>query len=120
MKLFINKSRLLGFNPENFMRSAGYAHIVDRLENKDSYVRRLSGDHYPRFHVYIKEGLDRDNRLLAVISLHLDQKQASYAGNARHSAEYDGPVVNDEIERLKIALKKYIVSSQTSQSDLFN
>lgn len=111
MKLFINKSRLTGFNPENFMRFAGYVHIVDRLENKDSYVRRLSNDHYPRFHVYIKEELDRDNRLLVVVSLHLDQKRASYAGSARHSAEYDGSVVNNEIERLKIALKKYIVNS---------
>ena len=120
MKLFINKSRLISFNPENFMRSAGYAHIVDRLENKDSYVRRLSSNHYPRFHVYIKEGRDQENRLLAVISLHLDQKQASYAGNARHSAEYDGAVVNNEIERLKIALKKYIVNSQASQTDLFD
>ena len=41
---------------------------------------------------------DRPDRI--VFDLHLDQKQASYAGNNMHNAEYDGPVVEEEIKDL--------------------
>ncbi|MBX4201167.1 hypothetical protein KW786_03530 [Candidatus Parcubacteria bacterium] len=34
-------------------------------------------------------------------SLHLDQKKPSYEGSAGHSGDYDGDVVEGEVERIK-------------------
>lgn len=82
---------------DQILRHAGYGFIVDRRGGgKESYVRRLSSDHYPRLHMYFE---DHDDRI--VFNLHLDQKQASYEGQHMHSGEYDGEVVQEEIERLK-------------------
>lgn len=78
------------------MRRAGYGYIRDRRTGHDSYVRRLGNGFYPRLHMYAEE---RDGQ--AVFNLHLDQKQASYEGAHMHNAEYDGPVVEGEINRLK-------------------
>jgi len=36
-----------------------------------------------------------------MFNLHLDQKQPSYAGAHAHNAEYEGEIVEREIERLK-------------------
>lgn len=88
-----NKINLSG---DAILRRAGYGFIHDSKTGKDSYVRRMTRDFYPRLHMYLKE--DQQN---IVFSLHLDQKRASYAGNHMHSAEYDGPVVTAEVEHLK-------------------
>lgn len=90
--------------PENkttFMRRASYAAFTDPKTGSSSYVKRLRGDFYPRFHVYLET--DKDNR--SFISLHLDQKQASYEGSHAHSAEYDGLVVETEGKRLQGLIK---------------
>lgn len=79
-----------------FLRHAGYANIYDRRSGQESCVRRLGGGFYPRFHMYIEE---RGEQI--IFNLHLDQKQPSYAGAHAHNAEYDGEVVEGEIERLK-------------------
>jgi len=95
MKLIVKKTQL-NSNPETFLRKAGYAFIHDRRSGNDSFVRRLGQNFYPRLHMYIKqEGDDY------IFNLHLDQKQASYAGSHAHSAEYDGTVVESEINRLR-------------------
>ena len=73
-----NKVNMSG---DAIVRRAGYGFIHDQRSGKDSYMRRLTGDYYPRFH--------------------LDQKRASYQGNHMHNAEYDGPLVVGEVERLK-------------------
>src|SRR3989339_205005 len=77
-----------------FMRRAGYAEFNDFNANKISYAKRLGTDFYPRFHVYInqKDGFD-------FLSLHLDQKKASYAGSRAHNGEYDGELVEREAPR---------------------
>lgn len=88
-----NKVNMSG---DAIVRRAGYGFIHDQRSGKDSYMRRLTGDYYPRFHMYLKE--DQQN---IIFSLHLDQKRASYQGNHMHNAEYDGPLVVGEVERLK-------------------
>ena len=103
MKIVINKKRL-NFKGDNFLRRAGYAHIHDTERNKDSYVFRLTRDFYPRLHMYFEDLPDR-----IIFDLHLDQKQASYEGNHMHSAEYEGDVVEREIERLKDLLRSMTV-----------
>jgi len=95
MKLTILKSQL-NMTGEQFLRKAGYAYIHSRHTGKDSYVRRLGGHFYPRLHMYLKEQGEK-----LIFDLHLDQKQPSYKGTHAHNAEYEGPVIEDEIERFK-------------------
>ena len=95
MKLIIEVENLKE-NPEQILRQAGYTFIIDRQRGQESFVRRLGGNFYPRFHVYIER---RDSK--AVFNLHLDQKEASYPGAHAHNADYEGEAVEREIERLK-------------------
>jgi len=95
MKLIIHQNQISN-HPEQFLREAGYGFIVDRQRGKQSFVRRLTRDHYPRLHMYVMPQGEK-----IVFDLHLDQKQASYHGSHMHNAEYDNPMVLQEIERLK-------------------
>ncbi|MDD3101811.1 MAG: hypothetical protein PHE59_01535 [Patescibacteria group bacterium] len=79
-------------NPVVFIRRTGYAEIKDFRSGQTSYIRRLRGYHYPRFHIYIENGY---------FNLHLDQKAPSYEGTSAHSGEYEGRVVEEEAERIK-------------------
>ena len=81
------------------IRRAGYHYLVDRQTGEGSYRRRLGTHHYPRFHIYVSGEQDA-----LVINLHLDQKQPTYQGYTAHNAEYDGPAVEREIERLRQAI----------------
>jgi len=108
MKLIVNKSRLVNFNADEFLRRAGFAYIYDNLKEHGSYVKRLSRDYYPRLHVYVMEKKDKEGRELIVIEMHLDQKKASYVGTKMHSAEYDGEVVESEINNLKNLMRTYV------------
>jgi len=84
----------------NMVRKIGYI-ALGQEQGEYSLVRKLTGDAYPRFHIYVKEDKDHDEYLF---NLHLDQKQPSYSGSHRHSGEYKGEVVESEAERIKIAL----------------
>ena len=95
MKLILDEN-VLDQPAENLLRQAGYAYLMDRNTGQESYVRRLGRGFYPRFHLY----LERQNGQ-AILNLHLDQKQASYAGSFAHNAEYDGEVVEEEMRRIK-------------------
>lgn len=95
MKLKVEKSKLRD-QPEQMMRRAGYGYLMNRQGGDDSFVRRISGGDYPRFHMYI-----RDEGGQVVFNLHLDQKKPSYPGAHAHNAEYDGELVEGEIARLR-------------------
>ncbi len=73
----------------NLMRRLGY-----QIHGK-GYVKRLSRNKFPRFHIYLKE--KKDN---LEISLHLDQKGACYEGQTAHSGEYDTDILEQEKERI--------------------
>ncbi len=80
----------------NLLRRAGYALHATR-EGKVSYVKRIHGDDYPRFHLYVnKEELGVSLEL----SLHLDEKKPSYEGHTAHSGEYEGPLIEQERDRI--------------------
>ena len=86
-------------NVVNVARSIGYL-IIDTKDNGEyNLVRKLTGENYPRFHAYLRQAGDR-----LVFSLHLDQKKPSYAGSHAHSGEYDGPLLQDEADRIKALL----------------
>jgi len=83
------------YKPQELIRRAGYGQIFNRHTNETSYKRALGSAFYPRFHVYIKEF-----EKYFEISLHLDQKQASYEGSKAHSGEYNGEQVENEARRI--------------------
>ncbi len=86
--------------PERFIMRAGYALHQDRRTGERSFVKRLAhGLFFPRFHLYVENGGD-----VWKLNLHLDQRAPIYQGVKAHSGEYDGPVVEKEMERIKIAL----------------
>lgn len=95
MKLIVKKNQLSGQSPEQWLRRAGYALLVSR-EAGESFARRLSNGFYPRLHLYFTMSGES-----VVFNLHLDQKKASYEGFTRHSGEYEGELVENEIARLK-------------------
>ncbi len=103
MKLITNKKRL-GETPETWLRRAGYGLIPEREDGQISFARRFTRDFYPRFHIYFLEQRSANGEDYVAFNLHLDQKRPGYAGQARHNAEYDGEVVEREIERLKSLL----------------
>jgi hypothetical protein len=83
------------FSSGDFLvRRCGYGQIRDFKSGETSYVRRLRGDFYPRFHLYINS----ENPL--VLNLHLDQKKASYEGSTAHSGDYDSDIVKQEAQRI--------------------
>jgi len=103
MKIVAYKTQLQEA-PEMWLRRAGYTFIPERDNGERSFAKRLSRDFYPRFHVYFKEGKDREDKEIVIFNLHLDQKKPGYAGYNRHNAEYDGDLVEEEIKRLKLLL----------------
>lgn len=84
-------------NPLEALRRAGYFPFRDPQTGSESFVCRLGPDFYPRFHLYLKDTSDG-----VIFSLHLDQKQASYAGsNHMHNGEYEGTHIEKELERIR-------------------
>lgn len=99
MKLILANNQL-SQTSEMFLRQVGYIYLEDRKTGNESFVRPLNRGYYPRFHLYLEQLSDR-----VILNLHLDQKQASYAGAHAHNAEYDGEMVEAEMARIKNFLR---------------
>ena len=94
MKLEINKNNLT--HPvEYFLQRAGYKFILDRRTGKESFVKEMGIGGYPRFHLYLEVNGDK-----IALNLHLDQKKPLYKGQKAHSGEYEGEIVEREMDRL--------------------
>lgn len=119
MKLSVQKKNLAE-NFEYFLRRRFfYKKINNRHTGEDSFVRQLTPNRYPRFHMYVRDEGER-----IIFNLHLDQKEASYKGSHAHNAEYEGEVVEAEIARLKAELniedeKTHSNKSSSSGKDKF-
>lgn len=87
-------------------RKIGYV-IIDAKNNVEyNLVRKLTGHNYPRFHAYVRSfGTAQDGTTRYRFSLHLDQKAPIYKGTHAHSGEYEGPVVEQEADRIKNSLR---------------
>jgi hypothetical protein len=81
---------------ERVLQQAGY-HM-----HNESFVKRLSSDFYPRFHVYVKNKTDDNIQL----NIHLDQKRGVHVGATAHAGEYDSEIVLQEGARLQQIFKK--------------
>jgi hypothetical protein len=78
----------------NLLRDAGYHPDRFQKGSEASFSKPLLSDRYPRFHIYYnKKGKE--------INLHLDHKAPKYANAPDHGAEYDGKLIEGELERLK-------------------
>ena len=84
-------------NIKNFLQKAGYSIQFQRLTGRMSFIKRLTSDSYPHFHVYVEKDIQGHSYL----SLHLDQKKPSYPLSHPHSGEYSGKVVEKEMRRLQ-------------------
>ncbi len=82
--------------PVTFIRRLGYALERGHDSGEISFARRVSGNAFPRFHIYYEE---RGDEIL--IKLHLDQKAPSYGGTSAHAGEYEGGVVETEGKRIE-------------------
>jgi len=85
-------------SPANLLRRQGYAFSRrDDATGEMSFVKRVNSGDYPRFHIYTKINSAGE----VEVSLHLDQKKASYRGSAAHGGEYEGEILDREIELIK-------------------
>jgi len=110
MKIKIKHNQLGGMSPAQWLRRAAYVLITDRQSGQESFARRFGRDFYPRFHLYVQE-LEGGELFF---NLHLDHKKASYEGQSRHSADYDGEMVAQEAARLRSLLLPLTDSSDSS------
>lgn len=94
----------------NLMRRVGYGEQQTR-SGQLSYTKRISGERFPRYHAYVE---DKDGGIQ--INLHVDQKEASYQGTSAHAGEYEGPLVEREMQRLAAFVTQLKSSSNTPLS----
>ena len=85
-----------GGNIVNIGRGIGYIFQRQVSGNEASFIRPLERGGYPRFHLYIKSDQSE-----LIFNLHIDQKRPVYKQAHDHAAEYDGPVVQTEAERIQ-------------------
>ncbi len=90
----LNIARTIGY------RATPYSYTV---EGETNFVRSLSNNNYPRFHIYIKQN-EKTGEM--VFNLHLDQRQTRYKGASAHSADYEGDLVEKEAERIRNTLQR--------------
>lgn len=89
---------LIKENVVNSMRGAGYISLGRGNDSADfSFVRPLSRNNYPRFHVFVRFDQGKN----AFLNIHLDQRKTVYSGATAHAADYDGHLVEEEAERIK-------------------
>lgn len=84
-------------------RKIGYFILSIDPQGETNLVRQISNTSYPRFHIYFREDQERK---MFIGDLHLDQKHPVYKGSRAHQGEYQGPLVEGEILRIKEILEK--------------
>ncbi len=85
-------------------RKIGYRYLKEDEEKKEYiFVRPLELGGYPRFHLFLK--IDSENNEF-IFNLHLDQRRPVYKGATAHAGDYEGEIIEREVERIKKALEK--------------
>ena len=82
-------------NVYTILRQAGYMPIKDRLSGKESFVRKLTQNRYPRFHLYVSATSSQ-----IIFDLHLDQTVSRYENQTAHNADYESLEVQQELVRI--------------------
>ena len=95
----------------NVMRRLGYGEQTGR-NGQTSFNKRLSGDPFPKFHAYVE---NRDGGMQ--VNLHVDQKAASYESGHAHGGEYDGPLVEREMQRIALFYESQKTQGQEEREE---
>lgn len=90
----INFKQKFNTPTEQLIRRCGYGLVRDHRATQRSYARRMGQGFYPRFHMYVNS----EDPL--ILSIHIDQKQASYEGTTAHGGDYDSEYVKKEADRI--------------------
>jgi hypothetical protein len=83
-------------NARVFFSRLGY-----HAERNGSYAKRVGGGVFPRYHVYAEVQGDQIR-----VSVHLDAKAPTYEGTSAHAGEYDGPLIEAEMQRITDAVPR--------------
>ncbi len=102
-------------NVFNILRKAGYLRIIDYKTKKESFTRKISTGHYPRFHIYTQE-----NQEQITIDIHLDQNENRYEGQTAHNADYDSDQVKNELQRIFEIFKGYLQTENAEDTPIKN
>lgn len=89
----------LSDHARNIMRRLGYGELRTR-SGQVSFTKRVTGNYFPRYHAYVEDlngGIQ--------VNLHIDQKEASYEGTSAHAGEYEGPLIEQEMNRIAEKIK---------------
>lgn len=101
----------LNYTPENILRNCGYFPIFDQKTQKGSFIKKVTGNRYPRFHLYVKKEGDE-----VIFDLHLDQSKTVYQGAKAHNADYDSPQVKEELVRVFQEVKKALPQQEKKKA----
>ena len=97
-------------NARNLLRRLGYGEHIGH-GGQTSFSKRLSGADFPRFHVYVEE-----NAQGLQINLHLDQKPVNLGGGSAHGGEYEGTLVEREMNAIISGIKSMEIPEQENDS----
>lgn len=93
MKFKVQKSN---YSSTLVLRGLGYYQL------NDAYVKRLTTDYYPRFHIYQQF----EDEQSITFTLHLDQRKGRHEGIKAHAADDDSELVQQEVIRIQQAFSK--------------
>ena len=92
--------------PEQILRQAGYFYIFDKISQHGSFVRKLTSQRYPRFHLYLTENTNE-----IIFDLHLDQSASRYKGQTAHNADYESAEVKTELTRIYHIVNSFVTKN---------
>ena len=78
------------------MRRLGYAPYRNRQGN-ESFVKRIQGNDFPRFHLYI----NKEDGTELNCSIHIDHTAPVYSKGRAHRGDYESPVLSAEVARIR-------------------
>ncbi|MBD3359827.1 MAG: hypothetical protein GF365_03945 [Candidatus Buchananbacteria bacterium] len=108
----INFKQKFNMPTDQLIRRCGYGLVRDPRAKQRSYSRRLGqSGFYPRFHMYVNS----EDPL--ILSIHIDQKQASYEGQKAHSGDYDSDLVKQEAERIYNLIRQETSAGSVNQEE---
>ena len=88
--------------PEHMLRRAGYFYIFDKKSRQRSFIKKLTSQRYPRFHLYVTE-----NSKEIIFDLHLDQSASRLKGQTAHRADYESEEVKTELTKIYHSVNQF-------------
>lgn len=78
------------------LRRLGYAPYRNK-QGKESFVKRIQGNNFPRFHLYVNVDAEK----ILECSIHIDQTAPIYTSGNAHRGDYASPALESEVRRIK-------------------